>query len=61
MKIIIKRGTREVTTCKNCGCLFSYELEDVLEKDLALDNYKSFMKYTMCPQCQSEVVLMQTK
>lgn len=59
MKTIIKRGRKEVTTCKNCGCLFSYDPEDVLEKDL--DNYKAFMRYTICPQCESEVILMQTK
>jgi len=59
MKTIIKRGTKEVTTCKNCGCVFSYESEDMFEKDL--DNYKAFKRYTFCPQCESEVVLMQTR
>ena len=59
MKTIIKRGTKEVTTCHNCGCVFSYEPEDMFEKDL--DNYKAFMRYTICPQCESEVVLMQSK
>ena len=59
MRRILKRGTKEIVTCKSCGCVFSYEKEDVFEKDL--DNYKAFKKYTMCPQCECEVVLMQTK
>lgn len=59
MKKILKRGSKEIVTCKTCGCLFSYEKEDVLEKDL--DNYKAFKRYTLCPQCECEVVLMQTK
>ncbi len=59
MKEIIKRGTKEVTKCITCGCEFSYEPEDVLEKDT--DNYKGFKKYTTCPQCNHEVVLWQTR
>lgn len=59
MKQILKRGTKEIITCKSCGCVFSYEKEDVFEKDL--DNYKAFKRYTICPQCECEVVLMQTK
>lgn len=59
MKEILKRGTKEVINCKTCGCIFQYEKEDVLEEDT--DNYKGFKKYTLCPQCNCEVVLMQTR
>lgn len=59
MKQILKRGTKEIVTCKTCGCMFSYEKEDVFEKDL--DNYKAFERYTICPQCECEVILMRTK
>lgn len=59
MKEIIERGTREVIRCQTCGCKFSFEKEDVLEEDT--DNYKGFKRYTLCPQCHCEVVLMQTR
>lgn len=59
MKEIIKRGTKKVVNCKTCVCTFSYEKEDVLEEDT--DNYKGFKRYTLCPQCYCEVVLMQTR
>lgn len=29
---IIRKGTRKVQECKECGCLFSYEEEDVKTK-----------------------------
>ena len=35
---IIKRGTRKTCTCDNCGCVFSYEEEDInVEPFHALD------------------------
>lgn len=59
MITIIKRGTKEVTTCKTCGCVFAYEREDVINEDT--DNYKAFREYVTCPQCNTEVVLRQVK
>lgn len=56
MKTIIKRGTKIITTCKDCGCVFSYESEDVLEK--SLDGYQTFKSYITCPQCENEIVLI---
>ena len=56
---IIKRGTKEVITCDNCGCLFSYEKEDLINVDT--DNYKGFKEYTICPQCECEVLIRQTR
>lgn len=59
MKIIIKRGTREITTCNTCGCKFSYEKEDI--ENANKDNYKGWKEYVVCPQCSCEVILRQTK
>lgn len=58
MIVIIKKGTREVTTCNTCGCKFSYEKEDVKNGDT--DNYKRWEEYVLCPQCSCEVILRQT-
>ena len=55
MIVIIKKGTREVTTCNTCGCKFSYEKEDVKNGDT--DNYKRWKEYVVCPQCSCEVIL----
>lgn len=59
MKEIIKRGTKGITTCKTCGCLFSYEQEDLVHEDT--DNYKGWKEYVICPQCCCEVVIRQTR
>ena len=59
MIVIIKKGTREVTTCNTCGCKFSYEKEDVKNGDT--DNYKRWKEYVVCPQCSCEVILKQTR
>ena len=59
MRIIIKKGTREIITCNTCGCKFSYEKEDIKNADI--DNYKGWEEYVMCPQCECEVVIRQTK
>lgn len=49
---IIKRGPKEV----KCGCIFSYEQEDVKSEDYA---YKSYREYVICPQCTQSVTLKQ--
>lgn len=59
MKEIIKRGTKEIATCKTCGCVFSYEKEDLVNEDT--DNYKGWKEYVVCPQCNCEVVIRQTR
>lgn len=59
MKQILKRGTREVTDCPICGCKFSYENEDVVNEDT--DNYKGWREYVSCPQCETNVILRQTR
>lgn len=51
---IIKKGTRQIATCEKCGCVFSYEEEDI--KHLG-----SCKKYVICPQCNTDVVVSQTR
>lgn len=59
MKTIIKKGTKEISTCDFCGCVFSYEKEDVINEDT--DNYKGFKEYVICPQCSMDIVLRQSR
>lgn len=56
---IIKRGTKHITECKQCGCKFSYESEDIQEE--CVDGYKRYRKYVQCPQCNEKVVIEQTR
>lgn len=56
---IIKRGTKEIADCKTCGCQFTYEKEDVVNKSDG--TYKGFKEYVICPQCYKEVILRQSR
>lgn len=63
---IIKRGTKKTCTCRECGCVFSYEDEDIeVETYHALDIMQmgddSYKEYVQCPQCNKEVILKQIK
>ena len=49
---IIKPGTRRIMICDKCGCEFSFEKEEVLEK--CLDGYKHYAEYIICPQCHKQ-------
>ena len=59
---IIKRGTKKTHTCNNCGCVFSYEDEDV-ECDSKAFSFvngiqRNVWEYSVkCPQCEEEIVL----
>lgn len=56
---IIKRGTKTITTCKQCGCKFSYESEDIQEE--CIDGYKQYREFVQCPQCDENVFIKQTR
>jgi Zn finger protein HypA/HybF involved in hydrogenase expression len=45
---ILKRGTRKTIECEDCGCLFTYDEEDV-------DYYPLNFRHVICPQCKSEI------
>ena len=55
---IIRKGTRKIQECKECGCLFSYEEEDVKTKSIMLVYYE---KYINCPQCKKNITLEEIK
>lgn len=56
---IITPGTKKIVICQGCGCKFSFEKEDVRERDI--DNYKAYEEYIICPQCQKEIILITTR
>lgn len=51
---IIKEGTRGIRECETCGCLFSFDIEDieVTHSNMEIENYE---KYVKCPQCSFKV------
>lgn len=60
---IIKRGTKHIAVCNECGCKFRYDDEDVKSEH---DNeytyiYDMTKAYINCPQCNAKVVIKQTK
>ncbi len=61
---IIRKGTRKVQECKECGCLFSYEEEDVKTKtgsDCLGIMPVYYEKYINCPQCKKNITLEEIK
>jgi len=61
---IIKEGTLMKVHCNECGCLFSYEKEDIKKREFSDprdDIINGFKEWVVCPQCKSEVVLTQTR
>lgn len=61
---IIKPGTRTEATCKFCGCVFSYEKEDVnTENPLVKDGgfMTSLLEYVNCPQCNERIEIKSVK
>ena len=47
MKHIIKPGTKFIATCHQCGCVFSYEREDIV-REVWRNEAQSWVN---CPQC----------
>lgn len=47
---IIKHGTKKQNTCKHCGCVFTYEKEDIKEVQYGMNEFEY---YVTCPDCQS--------
>ena len=58
---IIEKGTRHKIRCKDCGCLFSFDDEDmnistgigICGMEIREKHYKTIV----CPQCNNEIVL----
>ena len=63
---IIKKGTKKNQECDFCGCIFSYEEEDIITETFITKNYgeETFNKVKdviHCPQCKKEIILKGTK
>lgn len=57
---IIKKGTKTQQACKECGCLFSYESEDVKFEEGAYHGAGDY-KYIDCPQCDNRIYLLTSR
>jgi len=62
---IIKPGTIQKATCKECGCIFQFENEDILERPEIPGDVPMVMrrlyKYVNCPQCNEEYKISATR
>lgn len=55
---IIKRGTKQKITCKECGCYFSYDEEDIESPTRGItSSYSIPRKVIRCPQCETVIEL----
>lgn len=55
---IIEHGTIRKQKCPHCGCLFSYESEDIkVEKEDKYMIHGFSKKYINCPQCEYKITL----
>lgn len=45
---IIKHGQYRTCSCYNCGCIFTFEKEDVTTEDLGKNEYT---RGVQCPDC----------
>lgn len=56
---IIKHGTRDIRECNSCGCLFSFEKEDIKIKDIGNKEEGEvwLSESVICPQCKKPVYL----
>lgn len=54
---IIKEGTRQTKECDECGCVFSFDKEDV-EKNIDYNSlYLNNKSIIRCPQCETVLEL----
>lgn len=54
---IIKEGTKKIATCTRCGCVYSYENEDIKTHDDIEYTLGSRYDYVNCPQCNKQFIL----
>ena len=60
---IIKKGTKKTQECNFCGCIFSYEEEDIITKTYAEETFHHVYVNDViyCPQCKKEIILKETR
>lgn len=53
---IIELGTIRKQKCQRCGCLFSYENEDIKHSTnfASITSYSCGYDYIICPQCEKK-------
>lgn len=52
---ILKPGTKKKRTCNECGCIFTYEDEDM--KCENSNYFRTDYSYVICPQCNNKIRL----
>ena len=53
MITIIKHGTLKKKRCESCGCVFTFEYEDICINDDPCNRYH----FITCPQCKEKIKL----
>lgn len=65
MITIIKEGTKKEATCNKCGCVFSYENEDIQHAGselMRIGHPTTYEKeFIECPQCKYRITLKATR
>ena len=61
MITIIKHGTIKKKRCDSCGCVFTYEEEDISIHDDVEFAVGSRYSFVTCPQCKEEIKLEVTR
>ena len=58
---IIEKGTNHKIPCNDCGCLFSFDDEDMNIRTgigmCGMEVREKHYKTIVCPQCNNEIVL----
>lgn len=54
---IIEYGAIKKKRCDNCGCLFSYEKEDIERSTNSYFGVFTDYEYVICPQCKEKIRL----
>ena len=58
---IIKKGTKKNQECNFCGCIFSYEEEDIITKTYGEGIFYQVKDVIYCPQCKKEIIFKGTR
>lgn len=60
---IIEKGTKQKKQCSECGCIFSFEKDDIeiISNYNPYQEYNSIRKTIKCPQCSNIIVLEAVK
>ena len=55
---IIKQGSKMSVECQECGCIFTYEKEDIDFIQIGHNEYRYFLD---CPCCRKEIEVQSMK